>query len=348
VSYFWNYEAAKGHALLSGVNVTGQVDSTPSGSPVLIKNVAWDASGHVTAEVWVHAATAVTSYDIDLLLAQATGTATFTPAAGAPTGFLPISYFDASTHHLKASGAGLTGYASGDFKLADVSFDVGAAATAVAISMTSDRVNTLTGDAFDIVMTKSITGSNGAYAFDALPAGTYHEQASRSSADGASAVNSLDALAALKMAVSLNPNTDPDGVGAQVAPATSAYQYIAADVAGNSGNTPDGKVTAADALAILKMAVGMPSAPTANWVLLAENANLSGLSKDNVAWDNTTTATVNSGSGSTLNFVGVVKGDVNGSWSAPTGSQYVETTDPSHFTTLAQSLSVQTSQWQIV
>jgi len=41
-----------------------------------------------------------------------------------------------------------------------------------------------------------------------------------------------------------------------------------------------------------------------------------------------------------MNFVGMVAGDVNGSWVAPSGMQYVETTDPIHFTNLYSTLHI--------
>ncbi|NBP46098.1 MAG: hypothetical protein EBU72_12955, partial [Betaproteobacteria bacterium] len=151
-------------------------------------------------------------------------------------------------------------------------------------------------------------------------------------------------------AVNLNPNTDPDGTGPQAPVAASPYQFIAADVAGASGNTPDGKVTSMDALAILKMAVGMPvsQAPAAAWVMLPETSVLSGINKDNVTWDSSTSVTVSGSSAAQVNFVGVLRGDVNGSWSAPAGSALVESIDPTYFSKLAATLSVPASQWQVI
>ncbi len=61
------------------------------------------------------------------------------------------------------------------------------------------------------------------------------------------AVDANDALAALKMAVALNPNDDGSAV--------SSYQFLAADI------NHDGKIRATDALNILKMAVKLTSAP---------------------------------------------------------------------------------------
>nr|WP_253746705.1 MULTISPECIES: dockerin type I domain-containing protein [unclassified Ruegeria] len=54
---------------------------------------------------------------------------------------------------------------------------------------------------------------------------------------------------------------------------------IAADV------NQDGSVNALDALAILQVVVGEPSAPDLQWVFLDENSDLSGVSTDNVDYE---------------------------------------------------------------
>lgn len=193
------------------------------------------------------------------------------------------------------------------------------------------------------------TDAKGSYSLGAPQLGPYQLQAKTavvpSEVNGA--VTSADALAALRLAVGINPNTDPDGTGPQVPPAASPYQFIAADV------NKDGKVTSADALAILRMAVKLPTAPAAEWVNVREDLDL---------WD----AEANSGAGgftvsrnavptvapagislpddSAINFVGVLKGDVNGSWKAPQGSEFVP---DSHFIEL-QALGVgPLAQWSV-
>ena len=50
-----------------------------------------------------------------------------------------------------------------------------------------------------------------------------------------------------------------------MAPVLSPYQIMAADVVGN-----DGRITSADALAILKMAVGLPTASVPGWLFVDE------------------------------------------------------------------------------
>ncbi|MDG2035128.1 MAG: cadherin repeat domain-containing protein, partial [Pseudomonadales bacterium] len=132
-------------------------------------------------------------------------------------------------------------------------------------------------------------------------------------------VTSLDALAALKMSVGLNPNAlDSSGIN-QVG--ISAYQYFAADV------NKTGKVTSADALEILKMAVRTPDALEREWMFIDESQDF----WDETANDGQGALTIDryavnpgpEGSEMTIeeaseaNFVGVLLGDVYSNWQAP-------------------------------
>jgi hypothetical protein len=158
------------------------------------------------------------------------------------------------------------------------------------------------------------------------------------------AVTSADALAALRIAVGLNPNPDPDGTGPKTAPAVSPYQIMAADVNGS------GTVTSADALAILRMAVKLSTAVPQEWMFVEEKRDFWDeatqkftLSRTSATWDRTITADPASGA---VNLVGILKGDVNGSWVAPTGSTDLDVTDPTYFQRLAQLIGVPSQdQW---
>ena len=146
-------------------------------------------------------------------------------------------------------------------------------------------------------------------------------------------ISAADALAALKIAVGLNPNLNSSGEGF----ATSSYQYLAADV------NEDGRVSAADALAILKMAVKLDGAPEREWVFLREDADImnpdgtSSFSRSSVDWSETDTA-ISTGD-TEVNFVGLLKGDVNGSWSDDSLTQL----DGSYFDGFANA-----DQWWVV
>jgi hypothetical protein len=113
---------------------------------------------------------------------------------------------------------------------------------------------------------------------------------------------------------------------------------MAADVNGN------GTITSADALAILRMAVKLSTAVPQEWFFVEEkrdfwNEAANGgqgaftLSRTAAGWDRTITADPANGP---VNLVGILKGDVNGSWVAPAGSTDLDVTDPTYFQRLAQ------------
>ena len=152
-------------------------------------------------------------------------------------------------------------------------------------------------------------------------------------------VTSADALAALKIAVGLNPN------GADSFP-VSPYQMIAADV------NKDGRVNSADALQILKIAVGLSDAIPQEWLFVSEaedfwdEAANNGegaftLTNKNVSWDSEGLQFSES-LGLNSNFLGVLLGDVNGSWSA--SNEVVELTD-NYFASLEQAGIGPAYQW---
>jgi hypothetical protein len=201
------------------------------------------------------------------------------------------------------------------------------------------------------------SGSAGAYACTDLLEGDYRLSGSKllTSRETGNVINAADALAALKLSVGLNPNTDPDGMGPLPTPPVSPYQYIAADVNG------DGRVTAADALSILKMAVKRIDAPGREWLFVAEGYDFwtedpgagktpgFSTSRTAVVWDRDidvkltqdsvlyspragTSAAASVTDVHTGNLVAVLKGDVNGSWAAPLEASLLEY---SHFQSLA-------------
>ena len=149
------------------------------------------------------------------------------------------------------------------------------------------------------------------------------------SADSISITDSVDiqdALAALKIAVGVNPNTDPDGSGPLERPPISPYQLIAADV------NEDGEVDIRDALEILKMAVGLSTATPQEWKLVPqaetfwdESLQAFTIDGDNVAWSSQGLEIAGEPP-LDANFVAVLTGDVNGSWEPPLESVALERT----------------------
>jgi hypothetical protein len=183
------------------------------------------------------------------------------------------------------------------------------------------------------------SGADGSYVFVETAQGVQSISASLTLADRDTnrTITSADALAALKIAVGLNPNSDPDGAGPQEALAVSPYQLIAADING------DGRVTSADALGILKVAVGLSDAPPVSWALVSESAPL---------WQtNNTKSTVHDTSlayeftypdQTQVNFVAVLVGDVNASWAAVDGT---DTLGDAYFTSAAAGSGAPLSIW---
>ncbi|WP_209019412.1 S8 family serine peptidase [Chlorobaculum sp. 24CR] len=108
-----------------------------------------------------------------------------------------------------------------------------------------------------------------------------------------------DALAALKIAFGVNPN----GGGSEV----SNYEYIAADV------NQDGTVKASDALAILKMAIGFNKAQEHEWLFVSDDIAEVVMSRTNVDWSEVA-LDITITSDTQIDLIGIVKGDVNGSW----------------------------------
>jgi hypothetical protein len=168
------------------------------------------------------------------------------------------------------------------------------------------------------LVTSTTTNDLGEYTLLVNPASDRSLSGSKDvvTSDVRGVITAADALAALKIAVGLNPNPDPDGSGPLEAPPVSPYQYIAADV------DRDGKVTAGDALAILKIAVGLSSAIAPEWIFLPESETFwlddgSGgsftLSRGNVEWSEQGLL-FSGGIPEDGDFVAVLLGDVDGSW----------------------------------
>lgn len=139
-------------------------------------------------------------------------------------------------------------------------------------------------------------------------------------------ISAADALATLKMAVGLNPNS-LDAVTGEPA-SLSPFQLLAADV------NKDGRVSAADALNVLKMAVNLESAPAREWILVSEDIPLWDIENDtalitrsSVDWETINKATASAAG--TTKLVAILKGDANASWQ---GSDNMETLDDDYFT----------------
>jgi hypothetical protein len=70
------------------------------------------------------------------------------------------------------------------------------------------------------------------------------------------------------------------------------------------------------------------------------------LSRNSAGWDHSISTTLQANG--TVNLVGVLKGDVNGSWAAPAGSTDLDTIDPMHFSTLSSIFGMPVGQFGVV
>jgi hypothetical protein len=229
-----------------------------------------------------------------------------------------------------------------DFLLGTVSFEAGSAQN-LALQLQKGEAGDVSATPFGFTGSRALTTTAGEFSFSDLAPGSYGVYASRSASDSGNAVNSGDALAALKMAVGINPNADPDGSGAAKAAVVSPYQFMAADVVGT-----DGRVTSADAFAILKMAVDLPTAPSKAWMFVEEGRDFwnevtgsFSLDRNAAAWD----PKIDAQATGEVNLVGVLKGDVNGSWAAPAGSTDLDVVNPGYFSALTQVYGMPMAQF---
>jgi hypothetical protein len=279
--------------------------------------------------------TVADSFDIILSLGANASSAVFTSSL---SGFSVIG--NATSSNLMIAGMGnivgssVQTLSIGQTKLGSVSFSIGSQTQfQIGIASGTNFNNSSTGQLVSVSPYAYVSGSvttdaNGAYLMNLVP-GSYSVSANLNPNTIVNAVTAADALAALKIAVGMNPNSSL---------AISPYQILSADV------NKDGKVTAADALSILKEAVKYPNAATPSWQFILENADLSQVSRTNASY----TPTVSALAASFIqNMVGLIAGDVNGSWTSLSGANYLETVNPNYFTQLSQKISAPTSQWGI-
>jgi uncharacterized delta-60 repeat protein len=155
----------------------------------------------------------------------------------------------------------------------------------------------------------STSDLSGEFTFDALDPGPYTLLAERDANDSLAAITSADAMAVLKLALGRNPNPDPDGPGPLQPAAISPYQWVAADI------NADGQVDRADAQAILKIAQGSATGSDAlpEWVFVDETAVLSSVNASRVELPDLGPL-VAAGTAQSVNLIGILRGDVDGSW----------------------------------
>ena len=335
--YHW-----KSHALLGGVGVQAQGGGLPAevvNAPIQLKNLSWNPSGQSSVEIWVYAAAA--SENLDFALDLGAGVSGFFTKTETLDNWTVVENALPGRYALAAFTAVEGSAIVGDAKLGLFTFETGDVLQSQ-LKLVSGLVGDVPSMAYSFSMARGLSDASGAYMLSELEAGAYGLNVIRGVEDIGNAINSADALAALKIAVGLNPNPTVNGLRPEISP----YQIMAADVVAN------GKINSADALAILRMAVKLPTAPLDEWLFVEETRDfwdeIKGeftLNKDNAYWDRSINVEVQ---GNTeLGLVGIVKGDVNGSWQAPAGALDLDVLLPSYFENLSQLTGAPISQWGI-
>ena len=110
-------------------------------------------------------------------------------------------------------------------------------------------------------------------------------------------ITSGDALDALRLSVGLSTQAGTN----------SAFDYISADF------NRDGKITSGDALEILKFSVGLEGSSLPEWVFLKSDSAVGAVTKNDVTYESAATFYVGE-TDATIGLVGVLIGDVNGSY----------------------------------
>ena len=337
------------HALVAGATVTTtQVDAAAT-PPILLQGAHIDANGNVVGELVASNAQAAQSLQLAMTLPSGV-TARFTPAESLPANWT-LTANTATPGQVSLGGFGMTAL-SGPVDLGTLSFTPQPGTTSLVLTVGTDWIGSQTAAPFTLTASTAASLVSGGFTVSAPtdPAARVTGQTVTNAAVGAGAsITAADALAALKLAVGLNPNPVSATTGTQAL--VSPYQFMAADVAHT------GVVTAADALAILRMAVGLPSASQPSWEFVNDTVsywnpvarafNVTGSAVPTVF------STTPPAAGSASGVVGILVGDVLGQW-APTATavtaastQAAATQSAAYFGQLSQSLATPTDQWGV-
>jgi len=289
---FWKDTLPLSHVELQTTSVI------PTMPEVEFKNLQLHSDGSRTVELWVNSpSSTVQSVQLELEL-QAGSIATWQNAATMPSSWTTLTNSSPNGHFVIGS-VGLNALATASMQLGTITLSAPTDTSRFEFAMLAGTINGDMLTPYSATSSGVTTGAEGDYNFNELMESTYTLQANKESAGLSNAVTANDALAALKMAVALNPNADGSAV--------SSYQYLAADI------NHDGKIRATDALNILKMAVGLSSAPEDEWIFVTEAVGSQTMTRNTVDWSNADIA-VTLDHDIELDLIGIVKGDVDGSW----------------------------------
>ncbi len=265
------------------------------------RNMQVSADGTGSVEIWETS----TRTDVNNLLLNISlsseSVATWQNATGLPSGWISVANTETAGKFILGS-MGINALSAGPVKLGMLTMTAPVNALHFDLTLTSGKLGYDIVTAADIVSDTTMTDADGLWQHSGLSDDNYVLTTTKAAGEAeASAITANDALAALKIAVGMNPNTD----GTSVSP----YQYLAADI------NKDGMVKSADALNILKMAVHLSSAPANEWIFVSESLGSESMSRSHVIWqDKLLLMTIDHDQ--QLELIGIVKGDVDGSWVA--------------------------------
>ncbi len=291
----------------TGAPITGvtssltTVSAVTSTQPIEFRNIHLAADGSRTIEIWVTSSKSdIGNVDLDVTLPTGS-VATWQDATGLPSGWTSVTNTENPGMFILA-GMGVMVLSSGSVQLGTLTLTAPANPQHFELLLNTGLLGNDTIPSFGLSSDSMTTALDGLYQHLDMVDGTYALTSAKISGTAESnAIKSNDALAALKIAVGINPNSDGSAV--------SPYQYLAADV------NHDGAVKAVDARDILRMAVKLSTAPEKEWLFVPESVGSETMSRSNVLWpDNPIPVTLDADQD--LHLIGIVSGDVNGSWVA--------------------------------
>jgi len=296
---FW-----KGREAISDVTTTLSAMPIAGTQLVEFRDIHTNADGSHTVEIWATSSSDIASLQLEFMLSTG-AVASWSSGDGLPADWM--SAVNTATGQFQlASITGATALPAGTLKLGTLTVNSPTSAEHVELLLNSGTLGNEAVATTGIVFDSTNTGSNGSYHYLDVHDGFYSLMAERvAGVTEHSAVTAADALAALKMAVGLNPNADGSAV--------SPYQFLAADI------NHDGKIRATDTLNILKMAVGLETAPHDEWIFVPESVGSETMTRNHVDWSEAAIA-VTLDHDTVLDLIGVVKGDVDGSWGGRLGN----------------------------
>ncbi len=281
-------------------DVTTTLSAMPIAGTQLVefRDIHTNADGSHIVEIWATSSSDIASLQLEFMLSTG-AVASWNSGDGLPDDWMSAVNMATGQFQL-ASITGATALPAGTLKLGTLTVTAPTSAEHLELLLNSGTLGNNAVATTGIVFDSTTTGSGGSYHYLDVQDGMYSLTAGRAAgATEQSAVTAADALAALKMAVGLNPNS----TGTVVSP----YQYLAADV------NHDGKIRSTDALNILKMVVGLETAPQDEWIFVPESVGSETMTRNHVDWSEAAIA-VTLDHDTVLDLIGVVKGDVDGSW----------------------------------